>query len=219
MINDQELKVAIREYTEYVCDKKINELSKIKIGSFIKYSDLDTSTRKADIQLYNSDKTPDSQALVPYILRDVPLFYIGNNNSQTDFPLLPGDEMLVLFIDDSTDEWRVLSGNVPKKAKRDDKHSIDFAVAIPVVTFHNVLTKSLPLHYQIKLQPSQKLQIGIETGGAYTIELIKEIHDVFKGMNELTTTDGDSFAAAFAAFKISHLTPLLAKLAILGVTV
>lgn len=222
MIEDQAFKALLKQYVEQVAESAFNALFKIKLGSFVKYSATDTFGRFADIQLYNSDKTPDDLPLVPTIIENVPLYHYGTRSAQTDFDLVLGDEMLIMFIDDSTDEWRVPGGNIPKFSEREDKHSIDFSIAFPISTFHNQLTSSLLNHYQIKLQTGKKLQIGIANPGTttFSIELIQEIYTVFNAINSIFVptppADGDSFLAAFQAVNTTYITPLLTKLQTLG---
>jgi hypothetical protein len=208
------------ETVEAVSQEKVDGIFKIRLGSFVNYSTSDTSTRRASIQLYNIEKTPDKVPPIPYVLDDVPILYMGNNRAQEDFSLLAGDEMLILFSDTTTDVWRNLTGNIPAKNEREERHSIDYAVAIPVVSIHQPLTASVLNHYQIKLQAGQKLQIGIETGpGVFSVELIQEMYTVFNQMAALTTTDGDGFAASFLAFQTGPLAALLTKLQTLGTVV
>ena len=212
------------ETVEAIAQEKVEGIFKIRLGSFVNYSTSGTSTRRASIQLYNIEKTPDKVPPIPYVLDDVPVLYMGSNRAQEDFSLLAGDEMLILFSDTTTDVWRNITGNIPAKNEREERHSIDYAIAIPVVSIHQPLTASVLNHYQIKLQAGQKLQIGIETApGAFSVELIQEIYTVFNAINGIFTpsppTDGDAFLVAFQAINTNHIVPLLTKLQTLGTVV
>lgn len=213
------MKNAVSQYTNKAIDNKLESIFKIRMGTFLSYAVADTTTRKINVQLYNIEKTEDAAPSLPQQINDIPLLYFGTNRAQTDYDLLVGDEILLLFADDTTDGWRKIGGNIPTLKDRNDTHSIDYAYAIPVSSFHNKLTISTLGHYQIKLLAGQKLQMGIAAGATYTIEIIQEMYTVFNAMNTIVTTDGDTFAAAFATFQSTILTPFLVKLQTLGTVV
>ena len=205
------------ESMESITKEKTDALPKVRLGSFVSYSLGDLTTRKVNIKLINIEKTEDTTAPIPQALNDVPLLMIGTNRAQEDFDLIAGDELLVFFMDNSTDNWRRKGGNIPALEEREDRHSLDYAVAIPVSSHHNLLTQSIIGTHQIKVQAGQKIQIGVMLDKInFQAELIQEFYTLFSAMNALVYTDGDSFATAFTAFKTGALLSLLAKLQLIG---
>ncbi len=204
-----------------VIQDEIDNLFKIRLGQFLNYSVEETvSLRRADVQLYNMENVTPPQ---PQTLYDVPIVMFGTKLSQVDFNLTAGDELLILFSDRTTDNWRTPQGQNPVIPNREDTHAVDFAIAVPIVTIHQTLTQPAPNVHQIKLQAAQKLQLGIQAGPLaatpFTIELIQELYTALNGLAGLTFSDGDTLATAFATWQTSILAPVLTKLQTLGVVV
>ncbi len=191
----KELDEAIRAIIDTVDRNKFN----IAIGFFQNYAPAEADTlgvRFANIKLhYKDDDGEDISATVP-------ISQIGNNKSFVDFRLSEGDELLVFFTDRTIEQWKDKTATSPQLlTKNKVKDSINHGIAVPICSHHNsefITTVDFPsdVAARFAVKSGEKVQIGNDTA-----DDLKNLHDFMTIITNLSTTDGDSLAAALSAQK------------------
>jgi len=170
----------------------INDRNKynLALGFFNGYSteEVDPSgSRFANIKLHYKDINGNEITVV-----NVPILYPGNAETVDDFKLVFGDELLVLFLDRTLEQWTQQNATVPQNINNKVKDSLNHALCIPISTHHSLIDiTSLAIDSsvgrRIIVKSGKKIQIGDDTN---------ELLDLFNQVIEIITiadSGGDTF--------------------------
>lgn len=176
----------------------------ISMGYFQAYSSNENDAsgkRFCNIKLhYRDSKGNDIDAL------NVPLLYIGNENTTDQFELEKGCELLVLFSDRSLEQW--VTATEPQLLTNKVKDSKNHAFAIPVSTHHTFsdmtsLALDSTVGYRRPVKSGKKIQIGTDTD-----ELLKILYDIFS----IIKTWSDTGTGAWSGAAINALVTQLSNI-------
>lgn len=156
----------------------------------------DAATNKATIQPALNKNYETGPMDMP-VLNNVPILFQSGVNFSINFPINPGDYVLLLFSERSIDLWKSVGGQVTPDDRR--KFHLSDAIAIPGLmpftgNFSNNNGTDFVISFgdsEIRIEPNGAIQIKTASTvaiGSQAVELLQQISDTLAGIIAITTT-------------------------------
>lgn len=107
-------------------ESRILDLHTALPGEIVSYSHED---QRATVQPQLKRQYRDGSSIDIPRIEDVPVLWPRSKDAFLHFPLAPGDQVLLIFVERSIDRWKAVGGSVTPSEKR--RHAYSDAVAIP----------------------------------------------------------------------------------------
>jgi hypothetical protein len=161
-------------------DAALEDVHTCSWGSVLSY---DAASQTCSVQIIQrrpyTDEDGARQTERPAPLLEVPVLFMGAGAYSITWPLIPGDVVLLLFMERAMDAWHA-SGQTDVDAGDDRRHSLSDAIAVPGLRSRKNKIDTPPSDAMVLTGP--KIQLGSKNAS--------------NGV--LTTSDGTAFIEALA---------------------
>jgi len=176
------LEQEIRESFEGLYDQRDHSKYNIALGFFQSYAtgnEADTTGKRfCDLKLHVKDENGDDVSAL-----SVPMMYMGSSQFILDFELVKGDQVLVLFSDQTLEYWKTPTGTAPQTNTNPVKDSFNHALAIPISTTHESnLVSATPVDSTavgLRAKVGNKIELG--NGTVELLDLIDQLLTLLQG--------------------------------------
>lgn len=194
---------SMAEVLKQAMESRLADVHTALPGTITKY---DAAKQQCDVQPNIQRKYVTGELVNIPVIPNVPVVFPRSQKAFVSFPLVAGDQVLLIFSERSLDRWLVSGGQVDPADPR--KHHLTDAVAIPgLYPFSKPVTASTDAlrlgndKSQIDLKPDGKMSMKNLTSGDELVSLVHQMADLLS-TTTVNTIFGPMKLNDFAQFAV-----------------